>query len=780
MNKKVLLIVVSLFFASILSAQTKVNGIVLDQNNQKIEYFQVVLTQISDSSILTGGGFMDGSFEISSNCPNSFSIEIRSIGYIPVSQIIQPNSGQTISLDTVRLNFEVMDEITISAKRPVVVTKNGLTEIGVKSTSLAQAGNANDVMMRSPGVQVNYDGEISVSGKKATVFIDGVEVKNQTELNLLQSENINKITINRHPSSEYSASSGSIINIETKKSIDKFIGLTVFDNFTKSRKYSNLSGLELRNNNKYSTSFASYSFNDYNSQRFTEFNSFNQQANYSSSNHSNSDNLLSYLVNDVFVGTKLKLNAHNTLQVQYSYNNTQGNNISDGSLAITNSMASDINMRTKIDGTDNKQIHNINALYTLNMDSFGTLKLSVDYALVSSGTNNDIDEYHTDITSELKTKLSSQNNYEIYSAKADYAFTALHGVDFMLGSKISTILDNGNTNLFNVENNSLYSTSQNNLSDKIGAAYLKLSKEFESLSLEAGLRAEKSFTNVQMEQKLVLDTNYLEFFPSADFIYTISDDVEFDLSYSRNIYRPQFSLINPTVVYFDSLTYRQGNPALKPILLNDFTLSLTLFSQFSASIEYMAWRNYYSTTALSDTQNPDRIKFTPVNIPSSHDIFVFTSYNYAKEKLNLYAETGIGFPFINVPYLNENIKIRKASWYFTVNCDYSLMKKMSIYLNLDYGSAKYEVMTENSRNYSVAGGIQYSLLKDRLSVGLDVSDILNTGDFTTTNQYLNLKTTEFTDNDNTYVKLRLKLNLNKTKAKFDKQSTNESELNRAN
>lgn len=85
---------------------------------------------------------------------------------------------------------------------------------------------------------------------------------------------------------------------------------------------------------------------------------------------------------------------------------------------------------------------------------------------------------------------------------------------------------------------------------------------------------------------LVLDRNYLQWFPSASALYHINKKYKHTNFFSRRLNRPGFQQQNPFINFIDSLTYTRGNPKLLPEISNTAQLNFTYDGQPVAGISY--------------------------------------------------------------------------------------------------------------------------------------------------------------------------------------------------
>lgn len=134
----------------------------------------------------------------------------------------------------------------------------------------------------------------------------------------------------------------------------------------------------------------------------------------------------------------------------------------------------------------------------------------------------------------------------------------------------------------------------------------------ENLKTIVGLRMEKFdlyYTGQNNLGDLVLDNEHIlnktDFFPSANFIYSLNDDANLRLSYSRTTARPSFKEASIAQIY-DPLINRTfiGNLDIQPTYVNNFDLRYELFGDdaqlFAVSGFYKKFTDPIELSTYSD------------------------------------------------------------------------------------------------------------------------------------------------------------------------------------
>ncbi|HEU4451798.1 MAG TPA: outer membrane beta-barrel family protein, partial [Longimicrobium sp.] len=126
------------------------------------------------------------------------------------------------------------------------------------------------------------------------------------------------------------------------------------------------------------------------------------------------------------------------------------------------------------------------------------------------------------------------------------------------------------------------------------SAYATLSRTFGPLSAQAGVRAERAATRLEVEElPEAFENDYLSFFPSANLRWDAGGGREVRLSYSKRIRRPRASLLNPVDRSNDPLNRNVGNPELEP----QHTHSVSLEGSWSGTAGSLRLSPYYRRTS---------------------------------------------------------------------------------------------------------------------------------------------------------------------------------------
>lgn len=148
----------------------------------------------------------------------------------------------------------------------------------------------------------------------------------------------------------------------------------------------------------------------------------------------------------------------------------------------------------------------------------------------------------------------------------------------------------------NYEPSNTFESYNNNIAGYISESF----KLIEKLKAVMGLRVEKfnQFYSGQNNSGSIIYNNVetiskLDLFPSTNIIYSLNDDINLRVSYSRTVARPSFKEASITQIFdpITNLTFN-GNINLRPSYINNFDIR---FEKFGEKAQLIAFSAFYKT-----------------------------------------------------------------------------------------------------------------------------------------------------------------------------------------
>ncbi len=731
----------------------QISGTVKDQQGKTVPGSTVSLLNAKDSSVVKLGATNSaGQYSFGSVKAGKYLISISNVGYANnYSSSFEFSGSGELNVPAVALNklATELKGVTVSSKKPIVEVKADRTILNVEGTINATGNDALELLRKSPGVTIDKDDNISLSGKNGVqVYIDGkptpltgTDLANY--LKSLQSSQIESIELITNPSAKYEAAGNAgIINIRLKK--NKTFGSNGSVN----------AGWNIGTYAKYNSGFAM----NYRNNKFNIFGNYN----YNNSKNENHINLYrttsadssfdqhSTMVNDMEshgfkAGVDYYATSRSTIGVMANgtFSNNAMNNTSKTDIAYMPSKVVDrlLIADNSSNGTRNNMNFNLNYRYA---DSLGhELNVDADYGFYNSNNNqhqpnNIYDPSGTDLKQQEVYNIHTPSQIDIYSVKTDYEQNFKKG-KLGYGGKISYVkTDNTFQRFYETASTPLEDNHNDfNYTENINAGYVNYNRQFKGIMVQAGLRAENTHSkghsvgfrynydtgeNVAIDSSL--DRNYTDLFPSASVTLNKNPMKMWSLSYSRRIDRPSYQNLNPFEFNLDKYTFQRGNPNLQPQYTNSFSIT-----------------NIYKYK-LTTTLNYSHVNDVFAMIPKSEGTKAFiTNENVANQDI---VSLNVSMPF----------QYKWYSLFFNVNTYYSKFKGQTTDYNVDADVFSFNVYAQQTFKLSktttgelsgfftapsiwqgafktkslgsLDAGVQQSLFKGKVTAKATFSDLLNT------------------------------------------------------
>ncbi|RZJ76432.1 MAG: TonB-dependent receptor, partial [Flavobacterium sp.] len=377
----------------------------------------------------------------------------------------------------------------------------------------------------------------------------------------------------------------------------------------------------------------------------------------------------------------------------------------------------------------------INLNYSHQFDSLGkTITFDVDYLRYNSSTNQ---SFSNQSFSSSGVLLSAGNiisnlptDIHIYSVKTDYTQPIAGKAKLEGGLKSSYVnTDNDFRSEQRVDETWVNNESQSNrffYKENVNAAYVNLHKDFNSTSLQIGLRTELTHTegkSITLQEKVV--RNYIDFFPSLSINQTLSKNKVMSISYSRRIDRPDYQSLNPFVYYVDLYTLSQGNPAIKPQYANSFEINYN-HKKMNISFGYIRTKDVITTTLLTDTVKKSILLYeqnlayrrtfsATISRPTT-----LTSWWTTNNNVTLYNSRFASPELINMPFKSEKTTLELSTIH-----TFKFSSTVNAELSANYTSSQVYGTYIAKPIYGLDLGVDKSFASERANIKLGVNDLFD-------------------------------------------------------
>lgn len=760
-----------------LNAQS-LKGKIIDENQEALSYINIALYQANDSLFISGTiSDQKGEFSINNIKQGNYELVVSGIGYQAQHKVLQIPDNKPLNIGNLTLKQEniTLNEVIVTAKQNPLTVKQGKYTLNVSKSVLKNQATAFDVLSFLPGVISSSTG-VSVMGKgKPLILLNGREIRSQSELEVLQPDQIKEVSVDTHPSAEYSSEYNSVILITTISSIKDYVSSQVFHNSIFARKYSDREGVNINiMHNKWSH-FLSYQIKDYRSKdeannKFKLYDatthdliSSNSSDNYATG-HSDTHNII--------MSTSYKFSDKNNLNVQYTLDIDNDRNIAstDENTVLSNeTIIHNTNQNIK----DKSQLHNIEMLFVHKGGKRESLSLTGGYIYAKNNLSNLI---NTD-KSQLNL-IDGSNNYNVATLKADYKRNIFEEYGLQLGGKYVNTNNSGNSESSNPSDGSFFYKNKTSLKDGTLAGYLTIDHQFKKLYVSAGVRGEYVTSNYSQDGEKLYKKKEFTLYPSIDFEYAFTPDFILMGGYENKSSRPSFSQLSPIIRYVNAMLYEKGNPELKQMNLQNLYLSFVLQRKFSVEASYTHKKDLSMYVFQANPQVAGSLVNTPININAS---YYTLAANYS-DKWGIYrfAYNGsILYDVTKLPFLGEKDRTLRPRFLLATVNQFDVYKKTMAFCNFNITSRYHSLGTEMKPAYDLTIGLLKTFFKDnRLQVILSVNDILHKAQPNSTTNINNVWSQRILNPDSRNVTISIKYNLNNFRNMFQQNKGNAEEINR--
>jgi outer membrane receptor protein involved in Fe transport len=744
-----------------------------------------------------------GGFKLENIGSGNYLVRISFIGY--ETAYSNADVPQQSDLGEIRLTEKAnkLDEVVVTAQRPLIERRIDRYVVNVSSHLLTPGRNALEVLRNTPGLLVSSGGSITIANNAVEIWIDGRPSNLSGEqlrslLTSMQGETIDRIEVITNPSSRYDAAGiGGIVNIRTKKGLQYGLNGSTNAGYKQSHVDVENAGLQLNYRSRAANLFGNYGItrqNNYNGIKQINIVE-SQEGAVTFDQYASSKNQRSPINHQFRVGADFFLSSKSTLGFLLNdYENGKEEELLEGETDITPSSEgiNHTSVRSLSRGSGSGRQANVNFQQTFSRPE-QQLNIDLDMARFASDPSQeitnmydgqDVEQAGRGVVEQLRH--ANPQIIDIRSGKLDYAQPLWGNVRLEAGLKTSSSKTD-NDLLYETYLNDRWEIDRNQTNhfiyrEQIHAAYLNLGKSWGKWSVQAGFRGE--YTVSEGEQRTtgaVSDSSYFNLFPSL-FVNYAPEGYSLSFSYSRRIRRPSYRQLNPFEIKLDAYSYTSGNPDLTPNYRHLFEWSYINKHNLMVSLSYLHNTDLIVQTPVADERD-DQIRYgwIPTNFGTRINFGGMANYRFSPVKrwtVNCMVDAAY---VINrsgdaaEEFANDGMLV-----FVFLNNTFNLGRGFSAELNGLYGSQRTGYV-ESDPFVTLSTGVRKALLKDRLMITLNVSDVFNTASVWMSSKYRNVNLRAFEDSDSRSVALSLRYSFGSKTVKASRRRTSgiEEEAGRA-
>ena len=751
----------ALFVATSLTANSQtISGKLVEENGKPLPYANVVLLSLPDSAFVSGTiSEEDGAFTLEATSENQI-VKISSIGYKTAYRPVSPANIGIVQLEP---DAQLLGEVVVKGNLPVTRMKGDAMVTNVENSVLSKAGSANDVLAKIPSITKKQDA-FEVFGKGTPlIYINGRKLHDLSELEQLNSNDIKNVEVIRNPGSRYDATVKAVVRIRTVKRQGDGFGFNLRSSYYQSKNTDLIEQANFNYRHDNLDIFGSIYYNQMES--WQDFSLKLEERGTKVWNHDMKSNgeFYSKMLNGN-IGFNYQLNDNHAFGMKYKAGRTlnEENPLSkETDINVDNVFYDNIKVNS-YDCYDYNPDHELNAYYN---GQFGDMNLDFNADYLQNGKRSNSVFQETSQTSESRDVHSANHVKNRLVAGKLTLSLPLGGGAFAVGSEVT--YTHRNDDYINEEN--YVPSSFSKIEELNAAGYAEYNRSFPWGDWSLGLRYEHVKFDYYEDGRHIDEQSrtFDNFFPNISFSTQLGK-VQAQLSYTAKTQRPTYSELSNNVFYSDRFTLQKGNPALRPTIIHDLTLSAA-WRFLQMSLSYSQTKDWILNWGELVNEDASLTMLSQRNWDKS--VPMFATFLSATPKIGCWSPMlGVGMQkqWLVVNYFKESKNLDNPIFTASFNNTWELPLDFMVSLDsyIQSPGATQNIYFEKPNGY-VNVSLRKSFLNDALSVELRGNDIFNTNKISYSmysgDYYLYQKSVW--DRQEFVVTIRYKLNAAKSKYK---------------
>ena len=713
------------------------------------------ITLLRDSAIVKlGVSNTSGLYAFAVAKPGTYRIKSSFIGYKNAVSVPFTVSNDDVKVPDLQLakSGGQLKEVALNSQKPIVEVRADKMIVNVEGTINSVGSDALELLRRSPGVTVDKDENLSLSGKNGVqVYIDGRPTPLSgsdlaTYLKSMQSSNIESIELITNPSAKYEAAGNAgIINIRLKK--NKSLGtngsLNAGWNQGVTPKYN--AGFSLNHRNKNINIFGNYNYN-YNSIQSTihlnrtildtlfdnngtfhikiKSHNFKAGADY----FINKKSTLGFIVNGTFADPEF--NNYSRTLISYVPTNI-------------------VNRILVANNTNSLKRHNINLNlnYSYINPNGKNLTINADRGTYNLNSNQHQPNLYYDpsgqnIINSVIYQMIAPTDISINSVKVDWEQNYKKG-KLGFGGKTAFINSENDFQRYNVNSTSgvkdLDKDRSNHFTYKenINAGYVNYMRPLKGVIIQAGVRVENTVTKGTsnglkntsggyVKYDSSFNRDYTDVFPSAAVTFNKHPKSQFSITYSRRIDRPAYQDLNPFEFKLDEYTFMKGNINLRPQYTNSFGITHTYKFKLNTTLNYSHVKDMF--VQLPDTTEKTKAFLSKRNLATQDIVSLNITYPFQYKSYSVFTSLNTNYSHYVANFgTGRTINLNAFGTTLFVQNSLKFAKTWTAELSGFYNSPSiYQGTFKAKALWAIDGGLQKQVMKGKGTIKASVSDIFHT------------------------------------------------------
>ena len=713
---RILTIILAASWSMAIVAQEKVTGHVYDPSHKAIVGATVVMLSSPDSTYICGEvSDAQGRF-IMERPQGDWMIAVSCLGY--ETAIVRPGGGDSVTIMLREVQHQ-LDEVRVKGSRPVSqLTRDGFCYV-IRGTTLAHAGNIEDVLAAMPLMRKTESGYDVMGRGQAVFFVDGHRIYNLSELDHISSDAIKSLEVVTNPGPEYDASIKAVVRVTTYTNVDQGLSVDARSTWYQNRNTSVIEQMNLRYSARRWTLYDNFEYRSDNYLKWKDLTQIvhvdtlwneisNEQEHRNNNRVENTAGLDYHIAGQSYVGGRymLTLDTRNHMDL-----NSVNQIYADG-------------QPYDLLHTDGQERGHSNPSHLFNIYYSGTvgnfkINTDLDYLHSTTETDNVYDETSQAYRSRSFSAVSHVSN-KLLSLRASVGHKLWCG-DATVGVEyVNTRRNDDYTSTLDD-----MPTSQSLLRETQRAAFADYSVLTSVGLFGLGIRAEHSqFTFHPGNGEADVSQSVTKVYPNLSWGIRIGQ-LQAQLLYSTEVNRPTYRQLSKNVLYGSRYTWQMGNPLLRPEYVHELTLQgVWRIVQFQFG--YSDTRNAIINWGTQSAEHRAVSIMSYRNLPSVKEMRLAVVVSKGFGAWTPQLTTVMNKQFLHLTTGTGQYNLSSPIWIVKLSNNFQIGRTLSLFLTADYQSpGDYRNVHLSRDMWSVNFNAVKTLYHDRLSVQLKVNDIFN-------------------------------------------------------
>lgn len=671
----------------------------------------------------------------------------------------------------------VLNEVFVKAELPKTLIKGNTMVTTVQNTALAKMGNAYDVLSHIPMV-TGINGDLNVFGRGTpAVYINGREVRNQSDLQQLKSDEIRSVELISNPGAAYASNIAAVIKIKTIPPKGDGFGIDITDalgfwtyarnNIDVNMRYRH-NGFEVFGN-----------FNIYEGKR--KIKDISEMTTFGSDNFIQSIyNEGSVTAHNLFgkLGFSYLIAPNHSIGAYYKFGRSKmegGGNLDTKSIVTGNQNTSllDHTIASYDNMTKNYPSQEANLYYN---GSVGNLSMDFNADFLQSRSNSN------DLQTEYQTGQDIYNSgidatglttSRLIAEKFIVSYPVCKG-ELEVGEEYTNSRLSYNYKYTGAPiDNSLTDIHEDNF-----AGFATLSQTFGKWNVALGLRYE--FAKYRYFEGNVLDESlsreYNNLFPSMS-VSTKIGKVRLSLDFTNKMKRPSYRKLDGGTSYINKYVYQSGNPMLKPTKIYNVQ-AMGMWRYFYAVFMYNHEADAVFNTTRNYGDNPLVKVLTFMNVPHYQNLQFTLGAQPTFGCWQPSPEIGVLKQFCSLEYKGKETTFNTPMYSFTLDNVFTLPNNWQIGADLWLYSAANSQNCYIKPTRQISLSLRKSFFNDNLILQLKAVDILDRATDRVTIYSGDIQTYMYNHREPRNITFTVRYTFNKARSKYQGTGAGKAEKRR--